>query len=316
MCPDALTSRNENGPDAARYIGLALVAGFLLPLVITGFGFTKILFVNISMLGKGSFFQTLMLLHPLIAGILVLQLSRRVEGLARPIVLLATGLFPVALTLGDDLLSGSLRGLKLQTTASVILVLAVIGLFVGSRHTAATGYASGRWIAAISGAAFLLVSLVPVTGAKPVFFALFDLLGMGRITRTFVLLGVVLIGVFLCYIYAALTAFINLKEPPNIAETSERAAGVVFWASCAVPLAFLAVSLSGGGFFMVALGYVKFTLWVGGVILLIGWAWMDLMEELEPPARTGAQLFAESAPAAAAPDRAPPNIWDGPPPEP
>ncbi len=305
---------SETGRISARTIAYALLAAFFLPVIISGFGMTKILFINISLLGKGSFYQTLMLIHPLIAGITVLWIGNRFAGIQRALVWLAMGLLPIMLILGDDLLSSSLRGLKFQTFPVILLVLSLIGLYVGSRHFSKTGYPSGKWIAAVSAGIFLLVSMVPVTGAKPVFFSFFDLLKMGRFSSAFIWLGLSLIAVFLCYLFAALTAFVNLKEPPAAGETSARAARIVLLSSCAVPLASFLASISTGGFLMILIGYLKFGLWIGGVVGLIGFAWSDLLEQLEPVGQTGAQLFKQSENDIPPVDRPPPNIWDGPPP--
>jgi hypothetical protein len=300
--------------DSLRFIGYFLLGGFLMPIVISGFGATKIIFLNFSLLGKGSLFQTLMMVHPLLAGIAALWIGERYLDLKRPVILLVLGLLPLLFIVGDDLISDSLRGLTFKTSPTILLVMSVIGLFVGSRHFSRTGYTSGKWIAGISAGLFLLVSVVPVTGAKPVFFSFFDLLKMGKFSGRFVLLGLALIGVFLCYMYAALTAFINLKDPPNAGENSARAARVVLLGSWAIPIAVFLASLTGAGFFMLLFGYLKFTLWIGGVLGLIGWAWLDLLEQLEPPSQTGAQLFENLQKPEPPADKPPPSMWNGPPP--
>lgn len=314
MVSDPPNPQTAMKQDGLRFIGYFLLAGFLMPIIISGFGMTKILFLNFSMLGKGSLFQTMIFIHPLLAGIAALWMEKRIPDMKRPIILLVLGLLPIVLILGDDLISDSLRGLKFQTLPIILLVLSVIGLYVGSRHFSETGYLTGKWIAALSAGVFLLVSVVPVTGAKPVFFSFFDLLKMGRISSRFVFLGLALIGVFLCYMYAALTAFINLKDPPTAGETSARAAKVVLLSSWVIPLASFLISLTGGGFFMVLFGYLKFTLWIGGVVGLIGWAWLDLLYQLEPASQTGAQLFKDLDKSPPPADNPPPSMWDGPPP--
>jgi hypothetical protein len=217
--------------------------------------------------------------------------------------------------LGDDLLSESLRGLKFQTSSVILLALSVIGLYVGSNHFSSTGNSSGKWMAGLSAGIFLLISLVPVTGAKPVFFSFFDLLKMGRISGRFVVLGLGLIAVFLSYMFAAFNAFLNLKDPPNAELTSARSAQVILVASLAIPLLLFLVSLTGTGFFMVLFGYLKFTLWIGGILGLIGWASLDLLNQLNPPGQTGSQLFADLSKSEPSADQPPPNIWNGPPPE-
>lgn len=314
MVSDLPDAKSVMKQDSLRFIGYFLLGGFLMPIIFSGFGTTKILFVNFSLLGKGSFFQTLMLIHPLLAGIAALWIGERYRDLKRPVILLILGLFPLVLIVGDDLISESLRGLTFKTSPTILLVLSVIGLYVGSLHFSKTGYSSGKWIAGISAGLFLLVSVVPVTGAKPVFFSFFDLLKMGRFSSRFVLLGLALIGIFLCYMYAALIAFINLKDPPNAEETSARAAKVVLLSSWAIPLVTFLASLTGGGFFMILFGYLKFTLWIGGVLGLIGWAWLDLLEQLEPASLTGAQLFKDIDSSSPPADKPPPSMWDGPPP--
>ena len=69
--------QDEIKQNTIKFIGYFLLAGFFMPIVISGFGITKILFVNISGLGKGTVFQTLTLLHPLVAGIAALWVGRR-----------------------------------------------------------------------------------------------------------------------------------------------------------------------------------------------------------------------------------------------
>jgi hypothetical protein len=285
--PDAQSTLKH---DTLRFIGYFLLAGFLLPIVLSGFGVTKILFINITLLGKGSLFQTLMLIHPLLAGIVALLIGERVLDLKRPITLLFLGLLPILLILGDDLISVSLRVLRFQTTPIILLVLSLISLYAGSLHFSRTGSSSGKWLAVISAGVFMLVSVVPVTGAKPVFFSFFDLLKMGRISGRFTWLGLVLIGVFVCYMYAAITAFINLKDPPTADQTSARAAKVVLLGSWVIPTALFLISLSGNLFTVLFL-YLKFTLWIGGILGLIGWALLDLLDQLEPATQTGAQLL-------------------------
>ena len=308
-------NRSDTKGDSIRLVGYSLLAGFLLPVIISVMGMTRILFVNFSLLFKGSLFQTLILIHPLVCGMVVLWMAERVENLKRPVTFLVLGLVPFFLMLGDDLLSDSLRGMKFQTSPVVVLVLSVIGLYVGSRHFSKTGRPTGKWLAAVSAGVFLLISVVPVTGAKPVFFSFFDLLKMGQISGRFVFLGLGLIAAFLCYMYAAFNAFLNMKDPPNAEATSARSARVILLASAAIPLVAFLVSLTATGFFMLLFGYLKFTLWIGGVLALVGWASLDLQDQLEPAGQTGAQLFADLKKSNPPAEQPPPNIWNGPFPE-
>ncbi|MBN2345351.1 MAG: hypothetical protein JXO51_03100 [Candidatus Aminicenantes bacterium] len=307
-------------PDSARYdtlhlISLALLAGFFLPVVLSFFGHSKVIFVNIALLGKGSLYQTLMLLHPLLAGLAARWLDRRLQGVQHAAALLALGVLPMFLIMGDDLLSSSLRGLNFRTWPVILLVLSLVGLYVGSAHYARTGHASGRRISAVAAGAFIVISFVPITGARPPFYSFFELLRIGRVSTGLVFVGLTLIGVFVCYLFAAINAFINLQDPPRGEITAARAARLVLLSSGAVPLVLFLFSLGAGGFFMILFTYLKFTLWTAGVLGLIGWAALHLLEELEPATMTGAQLFQEMARKAPVERRAPPNIWDGPPPE-
>ena len=89
---------------------------------------------------------------------------------------------------------------------------------------------------------------------------------------------------------------------------------MVLLSSWGIPLMAFLTSLTGAGFFMILFGYLKFTLWIGGLLGMIGWAWLDLLEQLEPPSRTGAQLFKDIAPSDPTAGEKPPSIWNGPPP--
>lgn len=296
-------SEEEQRRRSITWIGVALILGFLFPVIISGFGMSKWIFANIQMIGKGNFFTTLSALYPLIAGVLVLWVGLNLEPMTRPVTLLAVGLFPFLLSIlnSSDFLTSSIREYSQTTAILFLLILTLIGVYVGSRIVSITDHPSGRLMGGISGIIFLMLVLLPVTGGTPIYFELFGLLKSGSrigIPGSLIFLGLTLIAIFTCYIFSAVIAITNFSSRPDSHHTSANSSKLVLYPTIALPLSIiLAVLFSGGGsivFGAIFTSLIKLTLWIGGIIGTIVIGLLDLIDQYLPITVKGSDLMKES----------------------
>ena len=211
-------TEEEQRRKTITWLGSALIVGFIFPIYISGFGMSKFIFANIEMIGKVDFFTTLSALYPLIAGILVLWVGLNVEPMARPLALLGVGLFPFLTSIlnRNDFLASSIREYTKETTIMFLVILSLIGMYVGSKIVSVTDHSSGRLIGGISGIVFLVLVLLPVSGGTPAYFGLFSLLKTGariKMPGSMMLLGIALISIFTAYIFAAVNQHFKFFLP-------------------------------------------------------------------------------------------------------
>ncbi|MCK5056064.1 MAG: hypothetical protein KAT34_05375 [Candidatus Aminicenantes bacterium] len=301
----------EKRDKSIRLVGYFLLIGFFFPIWVQGFGTSKPVFINITGLGKGNILDTIGLLFPLIAGLVILYVGRNVETVVRPVVILSAGLLPVLMSFANtnDLMRASLSRYNSNSSFMLLIMLALIGVYVGSRLVSTTDHIAGRMLGGISGILFLMLVLLPIgKGSKPLFFALFDMFKAGKIAASLVLLGLSMVVIFLAYMYASLIAALNLGDRPNAAQTAENAHKLVFYASVALPVSLLIVLiLSGAGFMILVTLLIKLILLFGGIIGAITIGLWDLMGQLLPKTLKGSDLLEKPKPA----DAPPPNIWNG-----
>jgi hypothetical protein len=276
-------------------LGSALIVGFIFPIYVSGFGMSRFIFANIEMIGKVDFFTTLSALYPLIAGILVLWAGLNVEPMARPLAILGVGIFPFLTSLlnRNDFLASSIREYNKETTIMFLVILSLIGMYVGSKIVSVTDHSSGRLIGGISGIVFLILVLLPVTGGTPAYFGLFSLLKSG-VPGSMKLLGIVIIGIFTAYIFAAVINILNFSYRPNSQETAANASKMVFYSTLAIPISILVgVLLAGGGagFGMIFTTVVKISLLLGGIIGTIVMGLLDLIDQYLPRTVKGGDLL-------------------------
>jgi len=276
-------------------LGSALIVGFIFPIYVSGFGMSRFIFANIEMIGKVDFFTTLSALYPLIAGILVLWAGLNVEPMARPLAILGVGIFPFLTSLlnRNDFLASSIREYNKETTIMFLVILSLIGMYVGSKIVSVTDHSSGRLIGGISGIVFLILVLLPVTGGTPAYFGLFSLLKSG-VPGSMKLLGIVIIGIFTAYIFAAVINILNFSYRPNSQETAANGSKMVFYSTLAIPISILVgVLLAGGGagFGMIFTTVVKISLLLGGIIGTIVMGLLDLIDQYLPRTVKGGDLL-------------------------
>ena len=290
-------TEEEQRRNTITWLGSALIGAFIFPIYISAFGMSKFLFVNIEMIGKVDFFTTLSALYPLIAGILVLWLGLNVEPMVRPLALLGIGLFPFLTSLLNkhDFLASSIREYNKETTITLLVILSLIGMYVGSKIVSVTDHAAGRSTGGISGIVFLILILLPVTGGTPAYFGLFGLLKSGarmNMPGSLMLLGIALIAIFTVYIFAAVIDILNFSCRPNSQQTAANAAKMVFYSTLAIPISILVgFILAGGGFGIIFTTVVKISLLLGGIIGTIVMGLLDLIDQFLPRTVKGGDLL-------------------------
>lgn len=286
------------------WLGSALILGFIFPFYISVFGRGKFIFANIEMIGKVDFFTTLSALYPLIAGIIVLWIGLNYEPMTRPITLLAVGLFPFLTSIlnRNDFLASSIREYNKETTIMFLLILSLIGMYVGSKIVSVTDHSSGRTIGGVSGIVFLILVLLPISSGTPAYFGLFSLLKTGarlKMRGSMMLLGIALIAIFTLYIFAAVINIINFSYRPNSEQTAANASKMILYSTLAIPVSILiGVLLAGGGvgFGMIFTTLVKISLLLGGIIGTIVMGLLDLIDQYLPRTVKGGDLLKSTAP--------------------
>lgn len=292
-------TEEEQRRKTITWLGSSLIVGFIFPIYVSGFGMSRFIFANIEMIGKVDFFTTLSALYPLFAGILVLWVGLNVEPMVRPLALLGIGLFPFLTSLlnRNDFLAGSISKYTKETTIFFLVILSLIGMYVGSKIVSVTDHSSGRSIGGVSGIVFLVLILLPVTGGTPAYFGLFSLLKTGarmKMGGSMMLLGVVLIAIFTCYIFAAVINILNFSYRPNSQQTAANATKMIFYSTLAIPISILVgVLLAGGGvgFGMIFTALVKICLVLGGIIGTIVMGLLDLIDQYLPRTVKGGDLL-------------------------
>lgn len=323
--------QEEERMQTINRIGYALLLAFIFPLYVPGPFGASLEFPNITNLGKGGFLFTLNLLYPLLAGIVVLWAGRKIETLLRPVILLAAGLFPFVISLlsARDFMSDNImKYANEETIITFLMILSLIGVFVGSKLVSVTDHVACRMIGGISGIVFLALVLLPVgRSTTPIYFSIFKLFKAsgGSLPASAVLMALALLVIFTCYILASIIAIINFSSRPNAHVTAVNSYKLVLYATLALPIAIVVAVLfsgEGGGsvkFFILTL-LIKLTLWLGGIICLIAAALWDLLDQALPKPVRGSDLLGFSRQPAreeAAPGTAPepaealPNIYQG-----
>ena len=290
-------TEEEQRRKTITWLGSALIAGFIFPIYMSAFGMSKFIFVNIEMIGKVDFFTTVSALYPLLSGILVLWLGLNAEPMVRPLALLGVGLFPFLTSLlnRNDFLASSLRESNKETIIMLLVILSLIGMYVGSKIVSVTDHAAGRSIGGISGIVFLILILLPVTGGTPAYFDLFRLLKSGaqmNMPGSLMLLGIALIAIFTVYIFAAVINILNFSYRPNSQQTAANASKMVIYSTLAIPISILVgIILAGGGFGIIFTTVVKISLLLGGIIGTIVMGLLDLIDQFLPRTVKGGDLL-------------------------
>ena len=301
LLPD---TEEEQRRKMITWLGSALIVGFIFPIYLSVFGRGKMIFANIEMIGKVDFFTTLSALYPLIAGIIVLWIGLNHGPMTRPITLLAVGLFPFLTSIfnKNDFLASSIREYNQATTIMFLIILSLIGMYVGSKIVSVTDHTSGRTVGGVSGIVFLILVLLPVTGGTPAYFGLFGLLKSGarlKMPGSLMLLGIALIAIFTAYIFAAVINILNFSYRPNSEQTAANASKMILYSTLAIPISILVgVLLAGGGagFGMIFTTVVKISLLLGGIIGTCVVGLLDLIDQYLPQTRKGGDLLKSTLP--------------------
>ncbi|MCP5107345.1 MAG: hypothetical protein GY950_28420, partial [bacterium] len=265
--------------------------------------------------------------YPLVAGIAVFLAGRKIETVMRPVVLLLIGIIPILFSIfhKNDFVAGSISRYNDEGTLVFLMILALIGVFVGSRIVSVTDHAAGRLMGGISGIIFMALVLLPIgKSGIPLYFGLFKLLkGPGGVSLpgSVIVMGVILIAIFTAFLFASLIAIINFPASANSQGTAVNSYRLVLYGAWALPVSImLLVMFSGDGgtgmkgsvFTLLA----KLILMVGGFIALLAHGLWDLTDLSLPKPVRGSDLLKppQQAHAAQAPRQiqTPPNIYGSP----
>jgi len=296
-----ITDFQDEHRQAISLIGIFLLVGFIFPVYVWGFRTGKLIFVNFELLGKSDFLSILGLLYPLAAGIIVLWAGKNLETMSRPVVLLSVGFFPLLLSIFNkrDFMAGSIREYNSEIPLTFLVLIALIGVFIGSKIVSKTDHISGRLIGGISGLVFMMCILLPIgKGGTPIYFELFKLFRAGpraKLPGSLLFLGITLIAIFTCYLFASLISVLNFSYKSSSEQTATNAYRLVFYASLALPvsivLTVLFSSAQGGMKGMIFTLMVKLTLLFGGIIGAITTGLWDLIDQLLPRTFRGGDLL-------------------------
>lgn len=295
-----------------NWLGVALLAAFFFPVYVwLPPHMSSLRFFNIELLGRGDFITILGLLYPLAAAIIIFWVVYYIETISRPLILLAVGFFPILISFFyiKDFISGSMREYSGDIWLMLLLILALIGVFVGSKLVSVSEHISGRLIGGISGLIFMMIVLLPVSkSGKPLYFELFSFLRPGtraKLPGSALFMSISIIAIFTCYLLASLIAVLNFSHRPSSDRTAVNSYKLVFYATLAFPVSLLLVlvfaSGPGGGKWMLFTILVKITLLVAGIVGTIALGLWDLIDRLLPRTVRGGDLLSSGGPGGAVP---------------
>jgi hypothetical protein len=295
--------------------GIILLVGFVFPIYAAG----RLVFINIENLNEYDFVTSLGLVYPLVAGIIILSMAAlNVKTISRPITLLGIGLFRILIGYANenDILFGNVGSyleIRTEITLVPLIVLFLIGIFLGSKLVYMRDHISGRLIGGISGLLFLMAVLLPVGKRTiPIYFELFGVFKGGSqqgvpFSLFFYVIG--LIGIFTCYISAAVISVLNFSNKPKSARNAVYSYKLAFYATVALPIiimiAFifgvggsgigssgsLARELTGHLILTAFTGLIKLTLLFIGFIGIITTGFLDLFDQLLPDVKVREEVL-------------------------
>lgn len=294
-----------------KRIGYMLVVGYFFPLYFGGL-IGGLIFFNIELLGKVPFMMNLALLSPLIGGSSILGAARKLSDRNRGLTVFIVGV--VSLLLLGTFSSG--RGMyasQFIPTGTMgdyllgcLMILAIIGVYVGSRLVSLTDHIAGRLLGGISGIVFMALMLLPIKGTPTYFnlFTVFKSSGYGGLPFAVLLLGIGLIAIFSAFLFSSLVAVLNISERPTASQTAENAQRIVFFAGLALPaLLLLTVLLIPGsacgsftGKTLLFTLIIKFSLWFGGIFAAMALGLLDMVDAMIPKTSKGGSLFTKTQP--------------------
>ncbi len=295
-------------------LGVVLLVGFLLPMVIAGDGGLRLIFVNILVLGQGGapIVTKFWHLYPAIAGIAAILLAVRGKGIARGIVLMLMGMLAVVISIrsGSDAelprLGGGLSEFS-TGSARVVALLAMVGIYVGSRARCFRPRSTAAAIVgAVGGGVYLLTLVLPTqpkeVGTIPLLTPLKLILDAFHLyhmpPRFLIFTGFVSLAAMMLLIAAAILCLQNVEARPDAAHRARGA--FALWVASVVPIAFIALYgpinrlITGvgegavGALLTEFADLVKTGLWAGGILLMIPMGATDLLVSLSRAERARA----------------------------
>lgn len=285
---EALRSRN------ILWLGIALLVGFLLPIVIPFGGEVKVIFPNFLVLGEADapFLVKFMCLYPGLAGIAVMLMAYGWGGVGRSITLMGLGLLPIALLMTDRDVQRGLGEMArvwgaLGGAAALLGLFGIMGVFAGSR---ARSFCPGSRSAAVVGAAgaglYLLSLVIPtqMPGLRRSSTTIgliqpFELLGIQELAT----LGIAQIVSMALVIAASILCLLNAREGGNAEPLARHAFRLLVGGFLISFVAGMFFGMTAGGglpgeaIVPVVFLLLKMVCWVMGILLLTPVGLTDLL---------------------------------------
>ncbi len=273
-------------------IGYALILYFFFPIYFSSPLGSKLMFPNITLLGKGGAFANITLLYPLFAGILVLIFIKTLDDLKRGIAILSIGIIPIIIMhiLKKDMISSIVQGSFDATLVPQLILLSLIGMYIGAKAIIKFDTQSARVIGGCSSILFLVLVLLPLGSPVPVFFSLFKMLTIKGMPGLMKIIFIILIISFLILMYAALLGLINFKREKNTLSFAEKIKKMIFLSIFIILGILILVIFSTPGNMSATLLIKMFLFFVGFIGLFAESIW-DIFDNLQPRTVKGGALM-------------------------
>ena len=303
LCRDLARDDRVRGA-RIMWLGIILVIGAVMPVIA---GRQGVAFINFELLGERGVpgMAKFMALYPLLAGIAVIVLGVVAMGIGRSIALCAMGLLPVIVLLADRDIGRAVSRISRQGSGIggqfVISLLGSAGILIGSRILRYRWRSRIGGIVGTVGAGLTLISL----------FVPFDARGIGRglmavtlpfkVFETAPVMGAGLLIQMACIITAAALCIVSLVNRDASRTLGGWILSLWVWAAVAAIVGVIGQSLgtfrhvNGEQVVMILVAVVKFSCWIGGILLLVPVGVTDLIVNLVPAGADGSSGDSGSA---------------------
>lgn len=271
-------------------IGIGLLIAFIFPILVPGYRTTKLVFLNIEILGArgASGMLIIQCLYPLIAGLAAIFLAKRERSGGKAFALLAIGLLPFLILLASRDVQRAFgqitRNLPGGLTIGLSLVLGTIAVFsiLSGAHAARVKPANqlAGYVAAIGAGLYFLTLLIPTNGEFS-FIIPFKLMGARDPSGMGIMFlsGLVTLICLVLMIIASVRCFMLLKQEGEEKARFGKSIIRLWFAQLYVYGAFILyiiIASAGQGrgdggivFFTLLMSIIKFVPWILGLYLLI-----------------------------------------------
>lgn len=270
-------------------IGIGLLIAFIFPIFVTGYRTSKLVFLNIEILGERGVpgMLIIQLLYPLIAGIAAIILAKRERSGGKALALVVIGILPFLILLASKDIQRAFgqitRNLPGGLSIGLALVLGTIAVFsiLSGAHAARVKPANqiAGYVASLGAGLYFLTLLIPQYGEFS-FIVPFKLMGTRDPSGMGIMFlsGLVALICLVLMIFAAGRCFLLLKpeaEKIRIGGSIIRLWFAQFYVYGAFILYIMIVTAGQGRgsdgliFITLIMSIIKFVPWILGLYLLI-----------------------------------------------